>query len=355
MAKPDATWILGLLMVALAGLMGWFIMQPGKPKQATKSEPVPNLVVGRDSHDFGTIMVGAQVSHRYRIRNAGGAVLVIRKISTSCGCTVARVDNTTLAPGKWCTIEAELTVRAGNNSQRVYLDTNDPDQPRMTLNLLSRGVRSVQLEPSGFDFTSLRLGAAKSATVRLSAGDGQPFKITRTELPTMEELEAAVEARPVDPGAEGRSAQWDLTLTLKPVNYRWAEKELALRVETDHPRIVEHQVAAYCTLRFPLQWVEAPAHFLGVARPGESRQAGLILASDDNATFQILEARPLRDEAFRIKTESLDEGRRHRFTLTASVPADAVEGFRATRFLIRTSHPEAAKLEPSFSIHVLAH
>ncbi|MBT5379854.1 MAG: hypothetical protein HOL08_12440 [Opitutae bacterium] len=84
-------------------------------------------------------------------------------------------------------------------------------------------------------------------------------------------------------------------------------------------------------------------------------QTELILASDNNATFKILETLPLHDDAFKIiKIEALDEGRRHRLTLRAEVPSGAPQGFRATRLRIRTDLPIANILEPSFSIHVLA-
>ena len=54
-----------------------------------------------------------------------------------------------------------------------------------------------------------------------------------------------------------------------------------------------------------------------------------------------------------LAAEVLEKGDRYRLTLTATVPDDAAEGFRSTRFLIRTDHPEAPTLEPSFSIHVI--
>ncbi len=353
MAKPDATWTLGLVTVVLAGLMGWLVLQPANPKRAPETESKPKLIIGHDSHDFGSVMVGAKVSHPYIIRNAGATPLVISKISTTCGCTVARVNQTTLAPGERCTILAELTVRPGGNSQRVYLNTNDPDHPRAALKLSARGLERVLLEPTGFDFTELRLGTMQTNTVQLSAGNGQPFKVTHVEPPTAEGLEMTAEAVSINPDTEGNSAQWNLKLTIHSTSYRWKEKELSLRVNTNHPQIPKQNIAVYCAQRFPLQWVDAPRHFLGIARPGENRQAELTLASDDGMPFKILEAQPLHDKAFQITSEVLEKGDRYRLTLTATIPDGAPEGFLSTRFLIRTDHPEAPTLEPSFSIHVI--
>jgi len=263
------------------------------------------------------------------------------------------MDQTTLPSGERRIIMAELTVRPGSNSQRVYLNTNDPNLPRAELKLLAKGLDRVVLEPSGFDFTALRLGTIQTNTVQLSSGDRHPFKVTHIEPPSMEELVTTAKAVPVNPDANGNSVNWDLKLTLKPKSYRWKEKELSLRIQTDHPQIPEQNITIFCAQRFPLQWVDSPRHFLGVAPPGEDRQIELTLASDDGVPFKILEARPLHDEAFQIASQALEKGNRYRLTLTATIPDSATEGFRSTRFLIRTDHPEAPTLEPSFSIHVI--
>ena len=353
MPKIDAKWTGVFLVVGLASLMGWLIFQPAVSKQAAKMGPQPKLVFDRDSCDFGKVMVGAKVSHHYIIRNTGTAPLVIKKISTSCGCTVAKLDQTVLPPGAKSTIDAELTVRKGNNFQRVYLHSNDPDHPRTTLKLLARGFERVLLEPSGFNFTSLRLGVTQTNIVRLSAGDGTSFKIIQTTLPEMDGLEATVGAQPVDSAPDGSTGHWKIVLTTTPRHYRWMKKNFSLRILTDHPDFLEHRINVFCSLRFPLQWIDSTPHFLGVAQPGESRQVELTLYSDDGAPFKILEARPLNDVAFQITSKPLEEDGRYRLTLTATVPTDATEGFLSTRFHIRTDHPEAATLEPSFPTHVL--
>jgi len=353
MTKPGATWILGLVTVVLAGLMGWLVLQPANPKRTPKTGPEPRLIIGHDSHDFGPVMVGTKVSHPYIIRNAGAMPLVISKISTTCGCTVARVDQTILAPGERSTILAELTVGRGSNLQRVYLNTNDPNHPRAALKLSARGLERVFLEPTSFDFTKLRLGTMQTNTVHLSAGDKQPFMINHVEPPTAEGLEVTAEAVPINPDTVGNSARWNLRIAIKPTSYRWMEKELSLKVLTSHPQFPKQEIAIYCVQRFPLQWVHTSQHFLGVIRPGEIRQTNLSLVSDDGSPFKILEAQPLHDEAFQITSEMREENDRYRLTLTATIPDDAAEGFRSTRFLIRTDHPEAPTLEPSFSIHVI--
>ncbi len=355
MAKSDAIWKWVLFALVITGVMTWLVLQPASTKKAASGDPRPRIFLDRDTHDFGAVVSGEKVTHRFKIRNVGDAPLVLRKISASCSCTVPKVERTHLPPDATSTIEAELTVRAGRRSSRIYIDSNDLDQPRAIIQITSEGIKTVRVEPSGFDFGEMRLGQTASSTVRLTAGDGEPFTILTTKLPELKGIEATIEARPLEPGADGRSARWNLALTATPRDYLQPEFFFTLGVLTDHPAILEHKVEGYCALRHPLQWIDEPRHFLGVARPGKSVQTELILASDSNATFKILETRPLHDDAFKIiKIEPLDEGRRHRLTLRAEVPSGAPQGFRATRLRIRTDLPVANTLEPSFSIHVLA-
>lgn len=355
MAKSDAIWKWVLFALVITGVMTWLVLQPASTKKAASGDPRPRIFLDRDTHDFGAVMSGEKVTHRFKIRNVGDAPLVLRKISASCSCTVPKVERTHLPPDATSTIEAELTVRAGRRSSRIYIDSNDPDQPRAIIQITSEGIKTVRVEPSGFDFGEMRLGQTASSTVRLTAGDGEPFTILTTKLPELKGIEVTIVARPLEPDADGRSARWNLALTATPRDHLQSKFFFTLGVLTDHPAIREHKVEGYCALRHPLQWIDEPRHFLGVARPGKSVQTELILASDNNAIFKILETRPLHDDAFKIiKIEPLDEGRRHRLTLRAEVPSGAPQGFRATRLRIRTDLPVANTLEPSFSIHVLA-
>ena len=49
--------------------------------------------------DFGTILQGEQVGTTFTFKNTGKADLIIRKVETSCGCTVPEYDRAPVAPG----------------------------------------------------------------------------------------------------------------------------------------------------------------------------------------------------------------------------------------------------------------
>ncbi|MBL68982.1 MAG: hypothetical protein CMO74_11130 [Verrucomicrobiales bacterium] len=353
MSKSDPIWNWALPAVLLAGLMTWLVLQPAQPRKEKSSGPEPQLKLARDSHDFGTVMAGQKVTQRFKIRNTGDAPLILGKISASCSCTVPHVERKRIQPDGAATITAELTVKTGKNTQSIYIESNDPGQARSIIRLHAEGIATVLLDPPGFDFGELRLGQTSTNTIRMTAGDGRPFALMRPTLPELPGIEAALEARPVEPNTEGRAAGWDVSLIVTPREHHQPEIDFSPVIHTDHPLIPAREINSYLALRHPLQWQEKPRHFLGVAHPGESRQTSLILASDSNSSFKIIEAAAVHGDIFKVETEPIDEGRRHRLILTAALPSDIPQGFQATRLNIRTDLPAAHTLEPSFSIHVI--
>lgn len=101
----------------------------------------PRIQLSQSLHDFGTIKSTDKVETTITVRNAGGQALEILSVTTSCGCTKARLASAKLAPGE----ETALTIifdaaahsaeGAPNSSEPeavshvAYLRTTDPAQP----------------------------------------------------------------------------------------------------------------------------------------------------------------------------------------------------------------------------------
>jgi hypothetical protein len=97
--------------------------------------------------DFGTIPNTGPVSQIFQVRNAGDGPLAISGVSTSCGCTTAKVGSQQLAAGE----STDLTVTydplahdgaTGEFMRLVYIRSDDPDTPEASLT-----IRVTVLEP----------------------------------------------------------------------------------------------------------------------------------------------------------------------------------------------------------------
>ncbi len=84
-----------------------------------------------DTYDFGKIKQNDVVEHTFEFYNDGGDTLKIFDVSASCGCSVGRLDKKEYGPGEKGTINVRFDSRGkfGNQIQRIYIRTNEPDNP----------------------------------------------------------------------------------------------------------------------------------------------------------------------------------------------------------------------------------
>ncbi len=130
MRRRAALLILTTLIIGAAGL--WAVRS---------STARPSVVLESTTVDFGP--VAAPATKTVVVRNVGRAPLRVLGISTSCGCTTARIENMSMQPGS----TARLTIifdpvahgpTGGPARHAVYLRTNDPRVPEAEV-----GVRAV--------------------------------------------------------------------------------------------------------------------------------------------------------------------------------------------------------------------
>jgi hypothetical protein len=96
----------------------------------------PTLAVVPATYDFGEIAADAPVTTTLRVTNVGKGELNISSVATSCGCTTAQLEETTLAPGAATDLTVTFDPQAhpglyGPLLRMVYLQSNDPAQPEI--------------------------------------------------------------------------------------------------------------------------------------------------------------------------------------------------------------------------------
>ena len=97
------------------------------------------LLCEQDSHDLGTLSEDDKpVSHTFTLRNVSTESIRIQRVRTTCGCTAATFDSTTIAPGS--TTKVKLTYnpkdRPGTIDVNAYVYLADGSkQPAARLSL----------------------------------------------------------------------------------------------------------------------------------------------------------------------------------------------------------------------------
>ena len=77
------------------------------------------------------------VSKQFSIRNFGSADLTVERVSTTCGCTAALLDNKVVKPGGSATLRVTFETRnySGKVARSVLIKSNDPQRPTLELKL----------------------------------------------------------------------------------------------------------------------------------------------------------------------------------------------------------------------------
>lgn len=107
----------------------------------TSKEKTPDVSVDPTHIDFQEIVqTNGPVSAEVIVTNTGRAPLAINRLSTSCGCTTAKMDQTDLAAGE----SREMIIvfdpmahpdESGPILRAVYLQTSDPDEPEIQIDI----------------------------------------------------------------------------------------------------------------------------------------------------------------------------------------------------------------------------
>lgn len=101
--------------------------------QASAGQPMIGFDV--KVHDFGLVNEGPPLKYMFLVKNKGTAPLVLSGTRTSCGCTTARLDVTTLAPAGSGSLSVTMDTHGerGQGERSITVSSNDPRQPTSTL------------------------------------------------------------------------------------------------------------------------------------------------------------------------------------------------------------------------------
>jgi len=124
-------------------------------------------------YNFGDKDESDSVKHTFILKNEGDAPLVIQRVDTSCGCTVARnsKEGEDILPGETTEIKARFNLRGrfGSQHKTIRVTSNDPEQPSYTLLLQGSVFAGIDVTPSQVYFRQLPHLATSTQTVTITS------------------------------------------------------------------------------------------------------------------------------------------------------------------------------------------
>lgn len=114
--------VLSLLLAAASGLAEE-AKTTGAPKGA-------RISIEPSSFDFGKALSNKTLTKEFVVKNFGTEDLVIERVSTTCGCTVASGYATSVKPGGTTSLRVSLQTRnySGRVERKVAVKSNDPEK-----------------------------------------------------------------------------------------------------------------------------------------------------------------------------------------------------------------------------------
>lgn len=95
----------------------------------------PAIVFDKTEYNFGKLKKGKKTTFSFKYTNTGKRDLIIRKVSSSCGCAVAAPEKPILKPGEssLLTVTFDSTGKDDEQTKTVNIISNDPANPKQVL------------------------------------------------------------------------------------------------------------------------------------------------------------------------------------------------------------------------------
>lgn len=91
-------------------------------------------VINGESFDFGQVLIGDTVNHKFLIKNIGNSDLEIAKIQSNCSCTVSNTQTEIVKPNSSSNIKIQFIGKVediGINDKQIAIRSNS--SPKITI------------------------------------------------------------------------------------------------------------------------------------------------------------------------------------------------------------------------------
>ena len=324
-----------LLLGALLGLAAALPASAGGVRIAG-----PALVLEPPAHDFGTVLQDAVYHTDVRLRNQGTSPLRITKVTTDCGCTVAEIPDSTLAPGAETVLKISFATRtfSGQVRKTIFIETNDPGLPRATLAITAFVRPAIRLDPGEIDFGNVPCGQTAVRTLTLRSAARDKLQITSVQCP-----EGLVTAE-VRESLEGDTLVHQVQFRLRPDAPAGSFRKSA-QLDLNHPQT--HRVRVKLTGQVHGFFLpDATSISFGQLKQGVTRTRQLRLTATAPGIHRVQSA-VCNDAGVGVEVQPLEGGRD--FAVRLTLPPDRPPGPVKARLTIMTDDP----LQPRIEIPVL--
>lgn len=354
-------WILLAVVVIVLAAGSTLVMNSapapspfGVPVADTTTGPRPKAVIDGDlTWEFGDMGQQQTGKRSWKLTNKGDADLEVWKGSSTCMCTVAKLqkdgDRLTLKPGESTDIDIEFKTNyvTGDFHKGANIETNDPEHPTFPLFVHGKINPPIVVIPDQtLDLNTLNSDEGKKVFVAIYSPDRPETKITdvntskpeflTTEVVPMSESEIASSGGHVKQG-------YKVNIDVKPGFPMGLMREEVV-IHTDHPHRPEVKLTAVGTVVGPVSVVPDRLRMITV-KSGEGATTVLALSvrAGKEANFTVAE-KPEKLEVS-ITPDDSAAGVKGRYLMKISVPKGTSPGLIDGDIVVKSDIPSAGELK----------
>jgi len=297
--------------------------------------PVPVISLDKTHHDFGKVLQGNKVSHKYKVTNIGTTPLQIKEVQVSCGCSSSVIGQRHINPGENTFIEVNFdsTGMIGTIHKSLNVISDDPSNSNVLLTFEASVMREIMPSTSMVVFDRISRNSTSSSSIRLESGNDQPVIITDVEIASAPFLSYDVQK-------EGNNAVLNLNINGRLIPEQRNHGTEILTVHTannKNPRFL-----------FRIQWdvalaiIASPNRIVWAGVQGQEMRTTINLNHSSARPFKILEAKttsPL------IKVVGISKGRAMEQKLDVTLSAKTKAGMYNEKLILKLDDPDQKQLE----------
>lgn len=133
------------------------------------AQPKITVVTG-NTINMGSVYSGEIVEKVALIKNTGTDTLRIENVKAQCGCTATLLSEKVLAPNDTgrLSISFNTTGRNGHSSKQVYVTSNDPQNPKLTITFSADVKNVLDILPKVVTFDNSKLDSVYTKSVKIT-------------------------------------------------------------------------------------------------------------------------------------------------------------------------------------------
>lgn len=119
---------------------------------------------------FGDYFQGQKAEHTVTLKNVGSDTLRITDVKAQCGCTAVLLADKVLGPsqeGK-LSITFNTTGQQGRVTKEVFVSSNDPETPKVTIQFTTNVIQLLNLVPASFVFDRSVVDSTYTKTITIT-------------------------------------------------------------------------------------------------------------------------------------------------------------------------------------------